>query len=979
VERGPPVKWKRGVCKKESYRSYDICFVILGEVMFTTFQRYSRLFICLTICGMFVFFRALDVAIGYSYQTPEYENNDQYIKQLKDPDAGVETRQRAVEELGRTQTKSAEVIHQLAETLREDPDSNIRSAAAISLGNTMNETKQVIPYLRAALVNREEEKDPKVRYSAAIALGGMFSEADTIIPILNEAMKGESEAGVRRELIFLIGRFGAAAKSVIPGLIDDYKASLDNEKTIKGKREQYIEDYPAPSDVTKQKAYNDQIWKKFDSSINELSSERIQIAESLVLISNGLVEKKDIEALNLVKDAYAKIERDDELADQAKLLNKNISRLESLGHTPLLATFYLVIIFIALPLGILLIVWLAVLLTRPLWLFQINEFLASIPEVKVEKLGGITLSIRYLILVGFFHHNQRVLDAWISKYLDKAQVYFNRKQTVADRAVHVPLGLLLDRQLIDEFRAQIFQDIFSHPQSRILIFGEGGAGKTSLACQFANWAMKRERSERLCQAHAMLPILIEQDFERSSIEQDFKNSLLKVISDQLTDMIDATEAPPQQLLKQLLKRKRIIVIADGMSEMNDTTRSSILFGITELPVNSIIITSRFDEALKGLSKTVIEPIRLQSLDVDGFINTYLNKLNKDNLFDADEIQNRCEHLHEMIGEGRDLTVILAKYYALNMIAAKEGYTDGDLPENIPCLMVNYIRLINRKPGPKATDTNTLIRVAEVIAWECLKTKYRPIPAKLDDVLEALSNKQQELSALKNIRDEGEKTEIIQNITKYMENDLRLIQTYGARQDRIRFALDTLSEYLAALFLVREYGSSEKEWVGFFASTDEKFVDQRLLQRALKDEVVDRKENLPDAILSFLLALYDCCSTEEASGLIPDFVLNELRRKIIIRRIIRDLRSTNAEHRRKALEEFERTELVSLALTQKFIIPAIIELLADSELKTRNTAKEVLMKLGDLAVPELTSASRREESELGITALRLLVKIRGITG
>ena len=43
--------------------------------------------------------------------------------------------------------------------------------------------------------------------------------------------------------------------------------------------------------------------------------------------------------------------------------------------------------------------------------------------------------------------------------------------------------------------------------------GEGGAGKTSLACQLMNWAMAEDEKSRLAEdGHLILPILIESDF-----------------------------------------------------------------------------------------------------------------------------------------------------------------------------------------------------------------------------------------------------------------------------------------------------------------------------------------------------------------------------------------------------------------------------------------------------------------------------------
>ncbi len=53
-----------------------------------------------------------------------------------------------------------------------------------------------------------------------------------------------------------------------------------------------------------------------------------------------------------------------------------------------------------------------------------------------------------------------------------------------------------------------------------MIVGEGGVGKTSLACQIARWGMGLDedntRKPKLLASHWMLPVLIEQDLEKTS-------------------------------------------------------------------------------------------------------------------------------------------------------------------------------------------------------------------------------------------------------------------------------------------------------------------------------------------------------------------------------------------------------------------------------------------------------------------------------
>jgi hypothetical protein len=55
--------------------------------------------------------------------------------------------------------------------------------------------------------------------------------------------------------------------------------------------------------------------------------------------------------------------------------------------------------------------------------------------------------------------------------------------------------------------SELLAKVFTRRRACLLIWGEGGSGKTSLACQLGRWALAEERSERLCE-HVMLPVLI---------------------------------------------------------------------------------------------------------------------------------------------------------------------------------------------------------------------------------------------------------------------------------------------------------------------------------------------------------------------------------------------------------------------------------------------------------------------------------------
>ncbi len=120
------------------------------------------------------------------------------------------------------------------------------------------------------------------------------------------------------------------------------------------------------------------------------------------------------------------------------------------------------------------------------------------------------------------------------------------------------------------------------------LYGEGGSGKTSLACQIASWAMSDIPEERLCK-HQMLPILLEEEFNFKVAEG--KQVFLEAIRGALRDLIDAEDALSEELLEQLLRKRRLLVIVDRFSEMSEATRNLIHPESPDFPVNALVVTS----------------------------------------------------------------------------------------------------------------------------------------------------------------------------------------------------------------------------------------------------------------------------------------------------------------------------------------------------------------------------------------------------
>ena len=69
---------------------------------------------------------------------------------------------------------------------------------------------------------------------------------------------------------------------------------------------------------------------------------------------------------------------------------------------------------------------------------------------------------------------------------------------------------MLQGNTVAEISSKDIQATFLDGRQCVLIWGEGGIGKTSLACQLAQWSMSDDRTKRLCR-HRMIPVLIEQE------------------------------------------------------------------------------------------------------------------------------------------------------------------------------------------------------------------------------------------------------------------------------------------------------------------------------------------------------------------------------------------------------------------------------------------------------------------------------------
>jgi HEAT repeat protein len=465
---------------------------------------------------------------------------------------------------------------------------------------------------------------------------------------------------------------------------------------------------------------------------------------------------------------------------------------------------------------------------RPRWLVPINDALKHNEFKLPDSLGGVPVNFRVLTFLSLFYDRPRVLDAWVTAHISTVREEFKTIETVQERRTYINIPVILDGNTLPDLTSESLRPLFDRQRACLLIVGEGGSGKTSIACQIALWAIEETPQHRLA-PHLTIPILIEEELTPRLTATP--HPLRETIRRQLQDLTREGEPISDELLANLLKHRRILVILDHISEMSEATRQQIQQ--ESLDINALVITSRLEEPLNRTTQCRIQPLRIAGNRLSSFMEAYLNQRGKRGLFTDKEFFNACIQLSDMVGT-RDITVLLAKLYAEQLISAKEGYQSADLPENIPDLMLSYLNELNRDVTEDKLADRTLHQDAKAIAWECLKERYRPASAHIKDAIAALK-----------IPDADQRLH-------YLESKLRLLQIVGVGKENLRFALDPVAEYLAGLYLVDLYKTDSQKWQDFF-------------------KTADAQSGAPDAIKGFLLAVRDCYLAKIPGAKDSDFV------------------------------------------------------------------------------------------------------------
>jgi len=541
-----------------------------------------------------------------------------------------------------------------------------------------------------------------------------------------------------------------------------------------------------------------------------------------------------------------------------------------------------------------------VLWKRPLWLLRLSDDGLEIPigSGNVLRLGSrLFQALKY---------RDRVLDAWLSEHHLRIQERFSALSTVDQRRHHLGLPVKVGQKLEAELTPERLRQLEGAVGGLLLIHGEGGVGKTSLAVQIASWALAGKLSAR-----RVVPVLVEADLQQEESLLSRARSSLLALSESLGP--ERGSPPPSlAMVRVMLGRRRLLVILDHFSELGDESRRRLDPTGDEFPSAWAIVTSRRQETFGGKVVLRLQPQRLEAHKLWPFFYAYLQKVREAEAEDWDDdlLERAVSRLREitagLVDEKRAITVLLAKLYIDVVLAERRGAGGSLLPASVPALMLSYVRQINGAiPEADRQPPELVVRALQHLAQASEGELFRPRAVRRELALLALAR----ASAEREGREAEEQSRLPHGgveLLRYLVDRLLLVEE-SPDGEALRLVLDPLADYLAALGWLRQLDrEGDGAWDRFLehtlpaAGSEAAALAQGFL-RALYDSAVHAGD---PAVLGLEVPSAVVAQLAVRAAIDPERIARE-REQRRIRRLIDDLAEPDLAVRLQAIEELCR--------------------------------------------------------------------------
>ena len=261
---------------------------------------------------------------------------------------------------------------------------------------------------------------------------------------------------------------------------------------------------------------------------------------------------------------------------------------------------------------------LAAFFRRPRALLVLDRRLAALDM----RLAGRRFGVRHMLLLPALTRSTRALDAWVEGHIGSVRRVLEEQGVLHAHEIYIPAPVAVDGGKPSRLRPELVAGPFCVERPACLaIQGEGGIGKSNLACRIARWAMDDDLSCRLA-PHRILPVFLDGSGEAFETEEAFIGEASRI----LQETAHPAGSISSGFFMRLLEKKRIVIIIDELAESNHHHVNALLSSEEERVREGVWIVTGQGEAPHGDVMCMrVAPQRLQPAEVEPFIAAYLGK------------------------------------------------------------------------------------------------------------------------------------------------------------------------------------------------------------------------------------------------------------------------------------------------------------------------------------------------------------------